>query len=102
MRIRHFLALAAVTLFVAFGPPERTTPAKWALVVGISDYTHFGDEIGGDLPGAANDARAVADVLVNRYGFSPDNVKLVLDGDATRERLATELSEWLPLVGGYL
>ena len=98
MRIRHFLVLAAVTLFVAFGPPERTSPAKWALVVGISDYTHFGDEIGGDLPGAANDARAIADVLVNKYNFAPGNVKLVLDGAATRDRLETELSEWLPSV----
>ncbi len=96
MRIRHFLVLAAVTLFVAFGPPERTSPAKWALVIGISDYTHFGDEIGGDLPGAANDARAIADVLVNKYDFAPGNVKLVLDGAATRARLETEMTEWLP------
>jgi hypothetical protein len=72
---------------VAFGPPERAAPTKWALVVGISDYIHFGDEIGGDLPGAANDARAMADVLVNKYGFPPGNVKLILDHAATRERL---------------
>lgn len=98
MRARHFVVLVAVSLFVAFGPPERTTPAKWAVVIGISDYTHFGDEIGGDLPGAGNDARAVADVLVNRYGFPADNVKLILDGAATRDRLVTELSEWLPSV----
>lgn len=98
MRARHFVVLGAVGLFAAFGPPERTTPDRWALVVGISDYTHFGDEIGGDLPGAANDARAVADVLVNKYGFSPDNVKLILDGAATRDRLVSELSGWLPSV----
>ncbi|MFO7894521.1 MAG: caspase family protein [Longimicrobiales bacterium] len=98
MRIRHFLVLAAVTLFVAFGPPERTSPAKWALVVGISDYTHFGDEVGGDLPGAANDARAIADVLVNKYDFAPGNVKLILDGAATRARLESEWTEWLPSV----
>ncbi len=98
MRIRHFLVLAAVTMFVAFGPPERTTPAKWAVVVGISDYTNFGDEIGGDLPGAANDARAIADVLVNKYDFDPANVKLVLDGAATRARIESEMTEWLPSV----
>jgi hypothetical protein len=96
VRIRHFLVLAAVTLFVAFGPPERTSPAKWALVVGISDYMYFGDEIGGDLPGAANDARAIADVLVNKYDFAPGNVKLILDHDATRARIESEFTEWLP------
>lgn len=62
MRIRHFLVLAAVTLFVAFGPVERTAPSKSALVVGISDYIQFSDEIGGDLSGAVGDARAMADV----------------------------------------
>lgn len=98
MRIRHFLALAAVTLFVAFGPPERTAPTQWALVIGISDYINFGDEIGGNLPGAANDARAMADVLVNKYGFPPDNVKLILDHAATRDRMVEELSQWLPSV----
>jgi hypothetical protein len=98
VRIRHLLVLAAAALFVAFGPPERTTPEKWALVIGISDYMHFGDEIGGDLPGAANDARSMADVLVNRYDFDPDNVRLVLDHDATRARMVAELTEWLPSV----
>lgn len=98
MRIRHFLVLAAVTLFVAFGPPERTSPAKWALVIGISDYMYFGDEIGGDLPGAANDARGIADVLVNKYDFAPGNVKLILDHDATRARIESEWTEWLPSV----
>ncbi|MDX1674661.1 MAG: caspase family protein [Longimicrobiales bacterium] len=95
---RHLLVPATVALLVGFGPPERTAPARWAVVVGISDYTHFGDEIGGDLPGAANDARAMADVLVNKWGFAPDRVKLVLDGDATRDRIERELTEWLPSV----
>jgi len=98
VRSRHLVIIAAVALFAAFGPPERTAPTKWALVVGISDYMNFGDEIGGDLPGAANDARAMADVLVNRYGFAPENVKLVLDASATRDRLQAEFREWLPSV----
>jgi hypothetical protein len=98
VRARHFLVLAAAALFVAFGPPERTTPTTWARVVGIGDYIHFGDEMGGDLPGAANDARAMADLLVNRFGFQPDNVKLILDHAATRDRLAAELGGWLPSV----
>ena len=98
MSARHLLGPAAVALFVAFAPPERTAPARWAVVVGISDYTHFGDEIGGDLPGAANDARAMADVLVNKWGFPPANVRLVLDGDATRARIEGELTGWLPSV----
>lgn len=98
MRPRHLTIIAAVALFVAFGPAERTAPTKWALVIGISDYVNFGDEVGGDLPGAANDARAMADVLVNRYGFQPDHVKLILDRAATRDRFQTEFTRWLPSV----
>lgn len=98
MRARPLAAVAALCLFPGFGPAERATPTRWALVVGISDYIHFGDEVGGDLPGAASDARAVADVLVARYGFAPEHVRLVLDHAATRERLEGDLSQWLPSV----
>ncbi len=97
MRLKP-LTIVAVAALVAFGPAHRTAPTKWALVVGISDYINFGDEIGGDLPGAANDARAMADVLIHRYGFQPDHVKLILDREATRDRFRTEFTQWLPSV----
>lgn len=98
MRKWHLCVLVTATLIVAAGPPERTTPQRWGVIIGISDYINFGDEIGGDLPGAANDARAMADVLVHRYGFAPDNVRLVLDHDATRDRIQREMTDWLPSV----
>ena len=98
MRRKHLAALAAVGLLAAFAPHARPAPARWALLVGVSDYINFGPEIGGDLPGARNDALAMRDVLVARYGFEESNIHLVLDKDATRARLESELKTWLPSV----
>lgn len=95
MKLRHLVALGAIGLFAAFGPTERTSPTRWALLVGISDYTNFGDEIGGDLPGAVNDARDWRDVLVGRMGFPEENIRMLLDGEATRDGIREGLTGWL-------
>ena len=63
-----------------------------AEIVGISDYANFGAEIGGDLPGARNDARDFRDVLIAQKGFAAENIHMVLDQEATRDRLVSELS----------
>jgi hypothetical protein len=98
MKFRRWSALVALAALAGFAPHTRSAPTRWALVVGISDYINFGSEIGGDLPGARNDALGFRDVLVARYGFSESNIHLVLDRAATRERIVTEMKQWLPSV----
>ncbi|MBI4544572.1 MAG: caspase family protein, partial [Gemmatimonadetes bacterium] len=98
MKAPRLLLFAAVALFAGFGPHDRTAPNRWALLVGISDYINYGDEIGGDLPGAVNDALAMRDVLVKRYGFEEDHIKLLLDADADRSGIQAGLTRWLPSV----
>lgn len=49
-----------------------------AVVVGINRYVDDAP-----LKFAVNDARAVHDVLIGRYGFAPENVRLLLDEQAT-------------------
>ena len=100
LTIRHAAVLAAVALFSAATPHDRYAPNHWALIIGISDYQNFGEEIGGDLPGAVNDAIAFRDVAISRFGVPPSNVRLVLDGEATRARIESEFTEWLPSVVG--
>ncbi len=51
---------------------------RHALVVGIDDYTGTGFP---SLGYAVADARAVARILIERYGFEQEDVKLLLDGD---------------------
>ncbi|HEX6588493.1 MAG TPA: caspase family protein [Longimicrobiales bacterium] len=97
---RHAAVLAAATLFSAAVPHVSYAPDQWALIIGISDYQNFGDEMGGDLPGAVNDANAFRDVAIARLGVPESNVHLVLDAAATRERIESEFTQWLPSVVG--
>ncbi|WP_157793712.1 MULTISPECIES: caspase family protein [Bradyrhizobium] len=53
-----------------------------ALIVGINAYANTGP-----LLHATNDATAVAEILQRRFNFAPENVKVLLDLDATRERI---------------
>lgn len=97
LTLRHpGLVLGTVLLStLALGPaPAREAPTHWALLIGISDYIHFDDVEGGDLPGAEHDARRMRDVLVTR-GFVPaENTRLLLNRDATREAIEESIG-WL-------
>src|SRR5262249_7479548 len=52
---------------------------SWAVIIGINAYKSWPR-----LAYAVNDARAVRDTLEKKYGFAPDHVTTLLDGDATR------------------
>lgn len=86
--------LAAVPL-LAFGPGERVAPTHWALMIGISDYIHFDDVEGGDLPGAQYDAMGMRDVLLQKYEFPEENIRLLLNGEATRAAIEESITGWL-------
>ena len=94
-RLAAFAALVAIVPLLAFGPAERTAPTHWAFVIGISDYIHLDDVEGGDLPGAEHDARRVRDVLVMRSGFPEENVRMVVNGEATRAAIEEGITGWL-------
>lgn len=55
---------------------------SWALVIGVNDY-----QTASPLGYAKQDAEAFADVLTSRYDFPQENVTILLDQDATRERI---------------
>lgn len=50
-----------------------------ALVIGINSYLYFSP-----LLYAVSDAQAVAQILQDKFGYLPENVELLCDGDATR------------------
>ncbi|MBK9094936.1 MAG: caspase family protein [Anaerolineae bacterium] len=66
---------------------ELTNLHRHALVVGIGRYLSPDMR---PLSGAANDACAMRDALVQRLGFQPENIVLLLDEEATRERVMME------------
>ncbi len=61
---------------------------SWAVVVGINDYQRWPK-----LRYAVNDANAVEKTLVERFGFKPENVRKLVDGDATRQRIMEVLGD---------
>jgi hypothetical protein len=58
---------------------------SWALVIGINEY-----QIASPLGFARQDAEAFAEVLTTRHSFSPESVTVLLDGDATKEKILSE------------
>jgi uncharacterized caspase-like protein len=55
---------------------------SFALVIGIDRYLHVNP-----LETACEDARSIADMLSGELSFPTPNVRLLLDGKATRERI---------------
>lgn len=88
-------ALLAAVPLLAFGPAERIAPTHWALLVGISDYINFDDVEGGDLPGAEGDARFMRNTMVSYSGFPEENVRMLLNGEATQAAIKAGITEWL-------
>jgi len=63
---------------------------SWAVIIGINAYKTWPK-----LSYAVNDARAVRDTLVRKYGFAADHITTLLDGEATREAILAALGDSL-------
>jgi metacaspase-1 len=63
---------------------------KRALLVGIDRY----EMPGSDLNGCVNDVEDVYDLLVNNYGFQPDNIRVLTDERATKQSIMERL-QWM-------
>ena len=63
---------------------------SWALVIGINKYQHVDQ-----LNYAVNDAIAVKEMLVNKYGFKEANIKLITDEEATKDNILKGFSDIL-------
>ena len=67
--------------------PPTPAPAdlyreSWAVVIGINDYAKWPK-----LSYAVNDAKGVRELLVEKFRFKPENIQVLLDSEATRERI---------------
>lgn len=66
---------------------------KWAFIVGVSKFAKASI----NLKYPAKDAKDLSNYLVNEANFAPDHVKLLVDEQATKERVLAELGDkWLP------
>jgi hypothetical protein len=94
-RLAGFGVMTTLLPLLAFGPQERTALTHWAFIVGISDYINLGEGEGGDLAGPEHDARRVRDVLVVRQGFPEENVRMLVNHDATKAAIEDGITGWL-------
>ena len=74
--------------------PEGDPGQRWAVVIGVSDYE---DSRIPSLRYAARDAQVFHDWLVSPTGgrYAPSKVKLLLNRNATNERIKDALFNWL-------
>jgi peptidoglycan/xylan/chitin deacetylase (PgdA/CDA1 family)/uncharacterized caspase-like protein len=87
------LKTAARGLQAGTAAPKDSAPIyreSHALIIGINDYQKWPK-----LSYAVNDARAMKDALIQEMKFKPENVTLLTDSAARRDRIISELSETL-------
>src|SRR6185437_2118338 len=91
-------------LVTACAAPARAETRR-ALLIGIDRYVPAasseasaagrGRSAWSDLAGAVNDVEGMRAVLVARYGFRPADVHVLIDEQATRDRILDETRQWL-------
>jgi peptidoglycan/xylan/chitin deacetylase (PgdA/CDA1 family)/tetratricopeptide (TPR) repeat protein len=72
------------------GAPRKLYRESWAVIIGVNDYGKWPK-----LRYAVNDANGIEEALVNRFGFQPDHIRKLLNGEATRQRIMQVLGDEL-------
>jgi hypothetical protein len=75
---------AALSLILAFGLCAASLAERHALLVGVGQYQS--PRISA-LEGPKNDVAALQNVLRERWGFAPQNIRTLVDGQATRTNI---------------
>ena len=87
--MRNGLILLLVVGWVQVLPAAE----KRALLIGINDYTkgpaHW------DLRGCENDVAMTRQLLVTKFSFPEENIKVLLSGEATAEAIKSAIEDWL-------
>lgn len=65
-------------------------PTRHALLIGVSDYSQLAGVA--DLRGAAHDTALMERVLIDQLGYSKENIRRLLDQEATHCRIRDEFS----------
>lgn len=67
--------------------PQTAMAEKHGLLIGISDYSHIRD-----MEGPENDVAALHNALVTYWGFDKNNIKTLLNSQASYSNILEELS----------
>jgi len=86
LRTGSFAAERGVSVAAIAPDANQTWGTYHALVIGIDDYAYWPR-----LRTAVNDAKVIHQVLIDKYGFKPENTVLRLDEDASRENIIRDI-----------
>jgi len=70
---------------------KHRKPTKRALLVGINKYK---PELNADLRGCVNDVENMRGLLITKFGFEPENIRVLIDDRATRQAIIKRL-QWI-------
>jgi uncharacterized caspase-like protein len=62
--------------------PTDVYENQWALIIGINQYPNFTQ-----LKYAVEDANSMKVTLMTQYGFPEENIELLTDNDATKDKI---------------
>ena len=70
-------------------------PTKRALLVGVSQYRWAKPPTFPELRGSHNDVVAMRELLIGRFGFDPQNIRILKGDEATRKSILNSFREFL-------
>lgn len=89
--LRFPVTLALFWLIISAAASSAwAAPKKVALLVGVGNYPHIHK-----LEGPAHDVAALREVLVERWGYAPQDVQVLVDAGATRKAITEQLGQLL-------
>lgn len=90
--IKHLIFASAFMLLSFFSIAQN----KYALIIGINDYyEQKGIKSSESLNGAVNDANAIRQLLVSKFGFKTNNIDTIYNAIATRDNIIEGLKRKL-------
>jgi len=100
MNKMKYLYLMGFVLSLLLNPIVSHSGQK-ALLVGINDYKHLPPaklathELSHDLRGPINDVKLLKYLLINQGYFQEEDIKTLLDSQASQEGIRTAFKHWL-------
>jgi len=83
-----------LSLVPSNGPLAHQTvySGSYALLIGVNNYQNLPNQL--HLHYAVDDATSMRDMLIKYYGFPPDHIRMLLDGDATKKNIIDAFSDF--------
>ena len=85
---------AGAILLTAVFAHDSVHAGQKALLIGIGEYPHLPPQ--SQLLGPPNDVRAMRKFLIDEWGFSKTDIRVLVDEDATKSEILDALGNWLP------